>query len=339
MRERKKPRLALRAAAFLLALILFLGISWFAGWLFMPKRVSYGSLWEQYLQEEKNSLDVLFFGSSVVYCDVAPAWIWEESGLRAWVLAGPEQTVPITYYYIRESLRTQSPKLILLEATALFFHEYEHYTKANISTMPLSLNRLAATLTAAERQERKGLLYPMYNYHYRWTEAERAELQERLRPATDPYAGYTPLARSLPQTRRINGERVLEPAVYEKNLRYLTKIRDLCRSKGIELQLYLAPSAAELSPELRTRLAADAAALDVSFLDLSELPSELGIDDEQDWYDPLHFNVRGAEKFSRWWGSYLSRRLTPDPSAGESDWPLRLEKLRQYRDELLNGAG
>ena len=37
-----------------------------------------------------------------------------ECGARAYVLAGGEQTIPQTYYYIRQALRTQSPQVIFV---------------------------------------------------------------------------------------------------------------------------------------------------------------------------------------------------------------------------------
>ena len=72
--------------AFLLAAVLFFTISWKLGQLLMPIRTVYGSDWEAYLQEEPDSHDILFFGSSLVYCDVIPAILWEETGLTATTL-------------------------------------------------------------------------------------------------------------------------------------------------------------------------------------------------------------------------------------------------------------
>ena len=97
------------AAALLLAVLLFGAVTWCAAWLLMPVRTQYGSDWEQFLQEDAGSCDVLLFGSSLVYCDVAPAFLWEETGLSAYVLAGPEQTIPTSYYYVRQAFETQSP--------------------------------------------------------------------------------------------------------------------------------------------------------------------------------------------------------------------------------------
>ncbi len=336
MKEKRKTGFGLRLTAFLLALLLFLGITWAGGWLLMPQRKEYGSLWEQYLREPEDSLDLLFFGSSIAYCDVAPAWIWEESGLCSWVMAGPEQTLSLTYYYLREALKTQKPKLVVLEASALFFDQYQNYSRANVSTMPLSVNRLRATLQAVERAEWKGLLFPLYNYHARWTEVRGEELEEHLHPRQDEMAGYTPLGRALPQTPREN-DRVLQEAVYRKNLRWLGRLRDYCGEKETRLLMYLSPSAARTPPELTERIKADAADMGIELWDLSDLAQELGIDNDLDWYDPLHFNISGAEKFSRWWGRALKAEVAPEPGADAAAWEARLQALLRRREELQAG--
>ena len=75
-----------------------------AGVLFTPKRTDYGAVWGMYQDEPENSTDVLFFGSSLAYSDIAPAVLYEECGLTSFVMAGPLQTMPVTYYYVREAL-------------------------------------------------------------------------------------------------------------------------------------------------------------------------------------------------------------------------------------------
>ena len=325
-------------AAFLAAALLFLLLSWGAGALLRPNRTAYGSMWPAYLRETRDSADVLFFGSSLVYCDIAPAWIWAESGLRSFVMAGPEQTMALTYFSLREALKTQSPRLAVLEASSLLFRRYQDYSRANVSAMPLSMNRLAAVFRATERAEWKGLLFPLYNYHARWTDIRRREAEEHLHPAGDPLAGYTPLARSIPQTPRINRDRVPEEETYRENLVWLKKIGDLCRKKSVRLLVYLAPSAARTPVEITERIGADVRALGLDFLDLSDIAPELPVDDGLDWYDPLHFNVRGAEKFSRWWGRTLAGQLTPDPAADREAWDRRLEELARRSEELQSSG-
>ena len=67
-------------AAFLAAAAVFGGILAGATHYLTPQQHDYGSVWGMYEQEQTDSIDVLFFGSSVTYCDVLPAVYWENSG-------------------------------------------------------------------------------------------------------------------------------------------------------------------------------------------------------------------------------------------------------------------
>ncbi len=153
-----------RSLAMVLILLFILGIN-FLGGLLMPVRANFGSNWENYTQEPKNSIDVLFLGSSMAYCNVNPAVIYRQSGLTSYVVAGPELSMPITYYYLREALRTQSPQAVCLEVNALFFGKTTGFTKVTVGYMPWSWNRLQATFRAAEPELWFGLLFPIYFYH------------------------------------------------------------------------------------------------------------------------------------------------------------------------------
>lgn len=132
-------------AAFLAAAAMLGGILAGATHYLTPQQHDYGSVWGMYEQEQTDSIDVLFFGSSVTYCDVVPAVYWKNSGLTAFVQAGPEQPLPLTLDYLKESLRTQSPKAVFVECTGIAFHKYMGFTKTNIGQMPWGINRLHAT--------------------------------------------------------------------------------------------------------------------------------------------------------------------------------------------------
>ncbi len=75
----------------------------------------------------------------------------------------------------------------------------------------------------------------------------------------------------------------------------------------------------------------------IELWDLSDLAQELGIDNDLDWYDPLHFNISGAEKFSRWWGRALKAEVAPEPGADAAAWEARLQALLRRREELQAG--
>ena len=318
-------------AAFLAALALFLLLSWGAGWLLRPNRTEFGSMWDAYLREPENSVDVLFFGSSLVYCDIAPAWIWDESGLQSYVMAGPEQTIPLTYYYIREACRSQKPQTVMLEATGMFYQKYQNYTRANIGYMPMTGNRIAATFAAAEPELRFALLYPLYDYHSRWTEVSREEIERSIARPEDPLAGYTLLKEACAAPAYVERpELTADSATYRENLQWIEKIRDFCEKEGIALKLFIAPSAARIPSKAMQTLRDDLSAMGIELSDFNDALPELDVNDDADWYDNLHFNVRGAEKFSRWLGRHLAgTAAAKNDDADAARWGERLRRLEE----------
>ena len=113
---------------------------------------------------------MLFLGSSYAYCDWNPGVMYAESALTGYVLGGSEQTPAITYWYLREALKTQKPSVVVMEGSSLFFARYQNYTQINLGYMPWGMNRVKAIFDAAEPDKRLGLFFDLYFYHDRWKE-------------------------------------------------------------------------------------------------------------------------------------------------------------------------
>ena len=317
----------------ILVLIVLLGTN-LCAWLLMPARTNYGATWESYLKEPRNSIDVLYFGSSLAYCNIVPGVVWEETGITSYVMAGPEQTIPITYSYIKETCRTQNPKVVALEVTGMFYPQYCGFTKANISYMPWSFNRIEAALCAAEPELRAGLLFPILDYHSLWTTVKGSEIKAHLTAEQDIFAGYTYLEKSVPQEGITVRGFSAETENYRRNLNYLNRISDYCRRKGIELLLIVTPTKGRIAEPALTQLKADIAQVEgARFIDFNDVMSELKVDDSTDWYDFIHFNCRGAEKFSRYLGRYLRDELGLSATEGEDEilWQAR---VREFADRV-----
>lgn len=327
------------AAAAVLSLLIFTAVSYTAAWLLIPPRQSYGGTWENYRQEAEDSIDVLFFGSSLVYCNIVPGVIWETCGVTTYLMAGPEQTIPITYSYIREACRTQRPKVVAVELTGMFYPRYCNYTKANIAYMPWSVNRLEAVFNAAEPELRAGLLFPLLDYHSRWPEVTPEELAAHLSPAADILAGYTFLDRVFPQEETVYQDYSAGTEDYARSLEYLRRIYDDCRENGTQLLLFLTPTKGRIPPEALSQLKQDISVFsDAVFVDFNERWDDLAIDDDTDWYDRLHFNCRGADNFSRYLAGYLAGELGLPPTQGEDEslWQERAETFAAMKNAAVS---
>ena len=70
---------------------------------------------KKFYEQDENSIDVLILGSSHAFENFNTGVLWEEQGIASYVLGGSWQPVWNTYYYLKEALKTQKPKLIILE--------------------------------------------------------------------------------------------------------------------------------------------------------------------------------------------------------------------------------
>ncbi len=329
MKRPIRARQFVAAGLFVLALVAFFFVS---EAVFLPKRHDYGATWGSFLQEEPDSIDVLFFGSSLSYCDIAPGVIWAQSGITSYVMAGPEQPPTITYHYLDEVYNTQSPKVAFVEVTGAFFDLHMGFTKVNIGYMPWGSARLAATFQAAEQEERLGLLFPLYNYHDRWSTLTDGDYYYGLLGyPQDPLAGYTYLDRVATLDGIGTRPVTFSQETYDTHVQALRDLAELAAAHDTHVIFYLSPSYWRLEAQYVTMLQADLDGVHgAQFLDLNADFDALGLDPTTDFYDYMHLNVWGAQQFSIWLADYL-QALPIDYQAPDDPalWQLRADHFAE----------
>ena len=328
MKSRKKEWIALTATLLALApAVSFLTV------LLTPKQHDYGSTWGHYLVEEPETVDVLFLGSSLVYCNVAPGTLWQETGRTSYVMAGPEQTIPMTYYYLQEALQTQSPQAVFVELTGVFYDRYTGFTKTNIGQMPWGVNRLEATFREAEPELRGGLLFPLAFYHDRWSQITRDDVLVTLRGyEADLLAGYTPLDTYCETGGTFTRELELDGDNIRRNMEYLARIRDLCLENGAQPVFFVSPTMSRVEETAFSAMMEEVAGWEqVLLLNCNEYFAEIGVEEQGDFHDPLHFNTAGAVKFTAFLGRWMEEHLvlTANGDADQTLWQQRADHMAQ----------
>ena len=93
----------------------------------------------------QNEYDVMFFGSSNTYCSFNPLVMYEENGTKSYILATQNQPVWASYTYMKEALKTQKPKLLVMDILAFTYEEEyadEGVTHSYMDDLPLTKNKL-----------------------------------------------------------------------------------------------------------------------------------------------------------------------------------------------------
>ncbi len=301
---KKKAFIEIICLAAFIALALTLTVA--ATRVLTPRRSDFGGTWGAFLQEERDSFDVIVVGSSLVYCDINPLLIREESGIASYDVAGPTLTMAGVYYYVREALKTQSPDLVAVEVSPLYYAKNGQFDNVSIGYMPFGANKLSAIWNAARPEDRLGFVFPLYNYHSRWTELGGEELLEALGPvSTNDIKGYTFLSDAIgPEgKRKVEGD--FEGADWDYSLDYLSRLAELCAERGIELALFYVPRL-HCYEDMDTLWArAEQAAPGAAVMDFNADFDSYGFDTAADFYDGRHLNWQGVEKFNGFFCDWL----------------------------------
>lgn len=133
-----------------------------------------------FYEQEKDTIDVLVLGSSHAYSDINPSVLWSEYGIASYDLGGSVQPMWNTYYYLVEALKTQRPRLIILEAFCLnYMYDYSDDSRIIKNTYGLkwSSNRLDCLRASAPS---KDYWLPLLHEHNRYAAISEEDFRSNL---------------------------------------------------------------------------------------------------------------------------------------------------------------
>ncbi|MBQ4304600.1 MAG: hypothetical protein II774_08940, partial [Lachnospiraceae bacterium] len=70
------------------------------------------AMYHDFYSMEENTVDVIFLGSSHCYSAFCPQYLYNEYGIRSYNLGSSQQCMTVAYYWLKEALQTQSPRVV-----------------------------------------------------------------------------------------------------------------------------------------------------------------------------------------------------------------------------------
>lgn len=290
--------------------------------LLMPKYIYKNNVWpttssyNHFYDMEKNSIDVLFFGSSVAVNAFSPQEIYDRYQIRSYNLGSEQQSIYLSYYWLKEALKYQSPKAVVLDSKFIFnchpenpINTTEGLTRKCLDPMRLSSVKTEAVNALCDLdEEQTRLSYYLLNirFHDRWKELlEMDFVSEEV--ADSQLKGYYAMPEYGPEEyipfEKSDGEAYAEP--HPLSYQYAEKMAQLCSENGIQLLLVTLPGDAMDDGRNNTleRLAEENNADYINFCEKSQyeklgakLPRESTLS---------HENLWGSIKMSRYVGKLL----------------------------------
>jgi len=245
----------LRIGKCALFLVLLLALLLSINGVMEPKYYSINSDWpstatyNQFYRMEKNSIDVLFLGSSVCVNAFSPMQLYKQYQIRSYNLGSDQQSLFLSYYWLREALRYQSPEAVVVDARfCTTYHEdsvintSEGLTRKCLDPMrfsPVKAEAVRELCRLDDAHSELSYYFTNFRFHAKW-----ASLKE-----VDFYRGDLKYARLMGYAPG-NGMERLEFGTFDPqdpqaetdkmhalSMEYLDRIAQLCREKGIEMIL------------------------------------------------------------------------------------------------------
>ena len=308
----KKRIIFLRFTSFLL---IFAALFWLTTEILKDKRVELEydvtSKVKGFYEEPENSLDFIFVGSSQLYAAIAPNVLFEEYGITSYDFAANEQPMWISYYYIKEALKHQNPKAIVLDVFTMYGNEYEKEgaTHINLDDLPWNLNKIQAIQASVPKGERAAFYFELVKYHDTWNTLDEHKIKSSFWNERNVYKGYSPFvvvhdyADTAPEEVINQTERA---PMGDMAKVWLDKIIELTKEEGVDLILIKTPNGHAERQKLYLSVEDYAKEKNIPFVNMNTM-----FDGE------AHVNILQAEKITRYMGQYLSARYPITDKRGD----------------------
>lgn len=287
---------------------------------------------QQFYNEEEDSLDVVLMGASQVYTGFSPAYAYEKYGFTSYLYASAANPGSLYKYQLKEILKTQNPQLIIVETNG--FYEANDTFEARLRTftenIPPSLNKLDAILHY-EYEDKLSCVLPFIKYHGEWQNFEDLHVNflHKINIGDQPsrLKGLLVCAATnddVPIYDIQNDNSVLE--IGETSKAYLIDFLEYCKSEQLDNIVFVRfphKIGDEYSYDLfcyANNVAEIINQYGYTYLNLEKKAPEIGIDYMNDFFDYFHMNIDGQVKMTEYLGEFIidNYQITPVKQTAEN---------------------
>lgn len=317
----------------------------------MPKRITGEDnlqrlITKGFYDEPDNTIDVLFLGDSNIYRSISPIVLWDLYGISSYVYGSPGQNSYISYYFLRDALKTQKPKTVVLNVDTLFSKTkiksgslakgFDDMENLRLKAEVILNNDIDAPIT-----EKVAYIFKVFRYHDRYKELNSDDFTYAYKKIHNSFKGLA-VSTEIKPTKENNFNYLNKSKSAEMNencKNYLDKIIDLCKEKNINLILVEAPTYKSWTSKRSKVMKEYADSKNVRFIDLNI--EGIGLNWFTDTKDKGgHLNLYGATKTTKYFSNilikepeYINRKNDKNYKHWHDDSKIYHEEVDKYLKE------
>lgn len=348
----EKLKNAFKIAAFILLLLLAL---YLVSDMLSLKSTDGIAQWDVFYDIEEDTLDVLVIGSSHAFVNINPVVMYESEGVAAFNLCSTMQPMWNSYYFIKEALKYQKPKLIVLEGYGVCYKDdYTDYEQnpdisarviKNNYGMKWSLNKIESIVNSVPKERSAEFLISLIQTHNRYEELSNLDFYELADyPKGRTWRGqadhFSVAKQNAPDEEILRDTGI--GGITSKTEEYYRKILQLANEEDIPVLVMYTPYPGIKQREKIIFNAAEKIADEygADFIDFntSAYYEEIGLDFTTDYVDIVHMNAYGNEKFSKFFADYLMDNYDLTDRRGDENYIDWEEEVAVRKQLMLDNA-
>lgn len=301
---------------------------------------------EDYYELDRNTVDVVCTGTSAVQRGWLVPTIYENYGIASYSLASASQPFCLTKHIMKEALKTQSPKLFLIDIRSAMEtpSELEEAKVRRVTdNMKESLNRIDAINTFREFASHGkndvdindiSLYVKIARYHTLVDPTKRPE--DKGVEYFGGFAFYAPSNFNIVPMEYVGIVEDRTP-LNKYSEAVLNDLLDYCDSIDAEVLFTLIPYAGDAEEISRINTAIDiveSRGYDCLHFLQEPLRSEIGVDFDTFFYNQRHTNLYGSNQYCRYLAEYIQDKYDLPDHRGDASY----DRWQQYADKFNGEA-
>lgn len=304
--------------------------------------------WDSFYGLPKNSLDILVLGNSHAYSTYDPDILDVICGTNSFVLASNSQKIEQTFYNLKESLRYQNPKVVVIQASVLTGDSWktmpgDNRVYSNLDGMHLSFSKVGAIIHQRPINEFISGVFSIFRNHYEWKNGDMISnnLSHFETSSAEDFRGFSPRASIMTQKvakqyEEAEKEDFHEFEVSQSDKDYLSRIKELSERHDFEVVYVMSPKYSDIinvhyskKHEIIRREILKQGSV---FIDYNILGKQIELSErsfENGFIGYQHTSHYGANQVSFHLASYLKERFSADfnekGSQNTALWQVRME--------------
>lgn len=253
--------------------------------------------------EPENTIDIIMLGNSDMYNGISTMCLWNDTGITSYHIGTPMQTTWTSYYLLKDFLKTQSPKLVIIDVDYVFetTDRKEENLRQAVDSMKFSKNKwdlINDPVYNNSLETKISYVFPFFRYHSRWNELKIKDIEEGYGVYEVPFKGYELVQSIKPykKGKRPNKDDKEINQIPENSKKYLEKIIELCKENNSDVLFVYIPTLDTWSQKKHDIFSKYAEEKNLPFIDYNLI--------DLDWKvvtrdQGRHLNVYGAEIITR----------------------------------------